>query len=747
MSDDHSPSQSRRFHPFFRPSSTTKRDRSPSSATSPSTKIKVGKTASWRPNEKPKPIEKPKLASVPVHPFFAKHQPKPEKQPPTLTPSPTLLPPKPKPIRKDHEPLWPDAALFQGGHICAPTYPVAKTHSNTPRIRQQRRRSEVYDTIRDDALRYFSRKRPLHKPKQRPEHLVRNMSLTQIRQLIETVYPSCKKSPGCQALLDNMGRRRRQVQGIPWTEIYRPAKVVELLGNHDDNVYLRDWLLQMKVVAPSAFEHVHKAKKKKSERVFYDDEDFVPGRQPQPVKQEPTLMQSNLILLVGDRGAGKTAAVYTAAEDAGYEVFEIHPGLRRTGKDLFAYVGEMTESHLVSSHPSKKRKSELDVIDVVPTPSSEPKQSLVLLEEVDTLYEDDRGFWTSVLELAQKSKRPIIMTCNDLGLVPFDTLFLQGILEYRYPDNEELMAYLHLICFSEGYYVHPADLAGLCVMMKNDLRQLIMTLELWCTQDKSPLDDRLADGYLRLHDCPGLFEQYLGIACLDSREERLAQLFRIQQTKSGVNLIRFHEKCIEHNYGSNHVSNHTLLDVSKEMCRASSVDAMMDASYRLHECDEYGPSQDQILNYTILEKLPTDLAHWQLGEDMATDLWVQMYGRANAELRTALEPTVWDELMRVRALTADQCYLASKEVLPWRAYLSAQLTMTDYIPRIRDMCVDDQGVVGRGRALRTRRKQRYLPLTEEGRKVLVNEPKHRDPTDIWCEMTMEWTRRFGGAHQ
>ena len=86
---------------------------------------------------------------------------------------------------------------------------------------------------------------------------------------------------------------------------------------------------------------------------------------------------------------------------------------------------------------------------------------------------------------------------------------------------------------------------------------------------------------------------------------------------------------------------------------------------------------------------------------------------------------------------------AAQDLLSLRAYyLSDTLTMEEYIPYIRGMCQDDQGVASRGRTLRTRRKRRYLPLTEEQRLILLEDPTYRDTTDDWCERTLEWSKRF-----
>lgn len=309
---------------------------------------------------------------------------------------------------------------------------------------------------------------------------------------------------------------------LPWSQKYGPSKWQEVLQPDCQQLY--EWLKGLAIhqvqsgADKGGSKPIAKRKKKPKKR---DDElsDFIVNDFDD---QEPSKIK-NAILLIGPNGCGKTASVFAIAKQLGFEVFEIHSGTRRSQKDIFDKVGDMAKNHLVQGGPIPTRdpsvlpevESTQDSNDpaqqsintlfskpttklvkssrsATPQPTKEQKQSLILLEEVDHIFEDDRGFWSGVQALIENSKRPVIMTCNTLQGIPLDELDLFTILSYSQPPADAVGEYLSYIAVAEGHIIEPGVIRKLYVTKHYDLRATMMELDLWCQMtigsDKGGLD-------------------------------------------------------------------------------------------------------------------------------------------------------------------------------------------------------------------------------------------------------------------
>lgn len=261
-----------------------------------------------------------------------------------------------------------------------------------------------------------------------------------------------------------------------------------------------------------------------------------PGVDPASSNTKGSLVQSvsdnvklsNTVLLSGPHGCGKTAAAYAVAKELGFKVFEISSSERRSGRDVLEKVGDMTENHMVRHHgvdsadmqalepsrndeafqrdlesgrqgkmnaffkpqPTKrapvepkkivKEKKIKAIQEAIKKPTKDQQQSLILLEEVDVLFKDDKDFWVTVIKLITTSKRPFIMTCNDENVLPLQAIALHAILRFKEPPLELATDYMLLMAAAEGHLLKREAVSCLYRNHQNDLRASIMELDYWC---------------------------------------------------------------------------------------------------------------------------------------------------------------------------------------------------------------------------------------------------------------------------
>ena len=86
-------------------------------------------------------------------------------------------------------------------------------------------------------------------------------------------------------------------------------------------------------------------------------------------------------------------------------------GMRRIDSD-----DEMDDIDVISFSPPPQGKENTppDLVADVGSVPIEPtvNQSVILIEEVDVLYQTDTNFWPALINIIKDCRRPVILTCN-----------------------------------------------------------------------------------------------------------------------------------------------------------------------------------------------------------------------------------------------------------------------------------------------------------------------------------------------
>lgn len=340
-----------------------------------------------------------------------------------------------------------------------------------------------------------------HKPQVDPAQCFSEVGLATDEYLHSIPECHLREYPAIRRAVDSFHNRDDMPQSTasrrPWVNKWYPRCTQEVLGNESSALYLRDWLsaLQLQFLTtqaisegsaqgsqeqpksqldkkkrPNIVREVDRRRKKR--RIYSDDEkeaewidysdlllpeeldDNSKSQQNPPVTTGSHTFEQlhNTILLTGPCGSGKTSSVYACAEELGWEVFEVYPGIgRRSGSNVDLFVGAAGKNHIVHTastredatlnlnpvspgFPRTKTEEPSDVYDITVEGDSSKlhvqplsieiadgqrpfRQSLILLEEVDILFKEDINFWPWVIQFIKQCKRPVICTCNGTDII------------------------------------------------------------------------------------------------------------------------------------------------------------------------------------------------------------------------------------------------------------------------------------------------------------------------------------------
>ncbi|OAP65764.1 hypothetical protein AYL99_01736 [Fonsecaea erecta] len=423
-------------------------------------------------------------------------------------------------------PVWPPADIQHVRPNYLPSRSVAIR--TLPLLRPKSKQHALRVDADEDVLWNFSRRLKQRANKslvRAPERKV--MSGRELLKMTETLYGTdhLSRQPDSISHLEAVIESTRSSfdRGVAagpqlWCHEYAPTCWQEIL--EPQGKALHDWLSNLKVHQVQTGKPQLKARpptpKKRRKRKSDDMDDFIAYSDDDDARSAAS--SKNAILLTGPPGSGKTASVFAVAQQLGFEVFEIHPGMRRSARDILDKVGDMTQNHLVQHSDTSSRRSSISVGDHdTPCSTSGPlpetrnplanfmgpgkggkqskiaevkdvkdskiksqKQSLVLFEEVDNLFEEDKGFWGGVQSLIRTSKRPVILTCNSVDSIPMGDLDLFAVLRYDCAEQGPAVQLLGSMCAAEGHLLGKEALESLYFTKGHDLRASIMELNLWC---------------------------------------------------------------------------------------------------------------------------------------------------------------------------------------------------------------------------------------------------------------------------
>lgn len=181
-----------------------------------------------------------------------------------------------------------------------------------------------------------------------------------------------------------------------------------------------------------------------------------------------------ILILQGRTGLCKSLSIYSIMRERGGYVHENNTSSERSRREIYSGLKEFCTSHIVHQHHQRE----------------EFQEGLVLLEDVNILFELDKTFWTAISEILNITRCPIVLTCEELTNIPKAILDIcidqNSIVRFdEDPVPKQVVSdYVAQCALTQGYKVSSRVL-GLILPLQSinkqcDLRKALMECQSIC---------------------------------------------------------------------------------------------------------------------------------------------------------------------------------------------------------------------------------------------------------------------------
>lgn len=355
-----------------------------------------------------------------------------------------------------------------------------------------------------------------------PEHLIRSPSESEegpsfnvqktsyndILNIIQKRIPNFEQIPQLRAIYDKFisQGRRRPLNGELWVNFFRPQQSLELLISESSQRKVNSWLknsfLRLRLQALKRPRNVLIKEKKRRQRNQLQNEfdNFIVDDYSDISYTEYTGNGSEtdeeifvpILVLKGPTGSCKSSSIYASMEEQGGYVFEVNSGQPRSRRDIWNTLKEFATTQIVQKQNMFKFDN---IIATRPPDESDSgfQKGIILFEDVNILFEQDKTFWQLIQELLNISRRPIILTCNSLENIPksiLEHVEVDSILTLNQDEVDRSLAssFIWLCCFSQGFNISEDIIHEIITLTLRsddqhlDLRSCLMECQFICQQ-------------------------------------------------------------------------------------------------------------------------------------------------------------------------------------------------------------------------------------------------------------------------